>query len=348
MRVREARAVVARWVLRHAAREPGFAGAFVAGSSTWLPEDAELPATSDVDVMVVTTDAVAPAKLGKFRWDGVLIEVTYLSWDDLPSAEVVLGSYHLAGSFRTDTVIADPTGRLGALQVATAAGYARRTWVRRRCADAEQRITDRLGALDDSAPWHEQVIGWLFPTGVTTHVLLTAGLRNPTIRLRYPAARALLAEYGRLDVYEELLGLLGCAHLTGPRVAHHLRAMTDVFDATVPLVPELTTPFFFSSDITEAARPIAVDGSHALVEAGQHREAVFWIVATHARCLTILAHSAPALDADFDAGFRDLVGDLGITSPADLRARARQVLDFLPRLREVADAILDANPEIDG
>lgn len=344
MKVHQARAVVARWVTRYAAREPGFAGAFVAGSSTWLPGDAELPATSDVDVMVVTTDAVAPAKLGKFRWDGVLIEVTYLSWDDLPSAEVVLGSYHLAGSFRTDTVIADPTGRLGALQVATAAGYARRTWVRRRCADAEQRITDRLGALDSSAPWHEQVIGWLFPTGVTTHVLLTAGLRNPTIRLRYPAARALLAEYGRLDVYEELLGLLGCAHLTGPVVAHHLRAMTDVFDATVPLS---RTPFFFSSDITEAARPIAVDGSHALVEAGQHREAVFWIVATYARCLTILAHDAPAPHTPFDAGFRDLADDLGITSPADLRRRARQVADFLPRLREVADAILDANPEIE-
>jgi hypothetical protein len=26
---------------------------------------------------------------------------------------------------------------------------------------------------------------WLFPTGVTCHVLLVAALRNPTVRLRY-------------------------------------------------------------------------------------------------------------------------------------------------------------------
>ncbi|MFK4066636.1 hypothetical protein [Streptomyces sp. NPDC029674] len=34
---------------------------------------------------------------------------------------------------------------------------------------------------------------WLFPTGVTCHVLLAAALRNPTVRLRYPAACEALA-----------------------------------------------------------------------------------------------------------------------------------------------------------
>lgn len=194
MNVREARAVASRWVAEHAAQTQGFAGAFLSGSATWLPADADLPGTSDVDVMVVTADAQAPPKLGKLTCGGILVEVTYLSWDRLASSEQVLADYHLAGSLRTDTVLADPSGRLAGLQAAVARDYAKQRWVRRRCEHAEQRILDGLGRLDAAAPLPAQVMSWLFPAGVTTHVLLTAGLRNPTVRLRYLAARTLLSE----------------------------------------------------------------------------------------------------------------------------------------------------------
>ncbi len=56
MTVSEARALAARWVAEHAASTPGFAGALLGGSVAWSPAHAELPATSDVDVMVVTDD----------------------------------------------------------------------------------------------------------------------------------------------------------------------------------------------------------------------------------------------------------------------------------------------------
>jgi hypothetical protein len=349
VQVRQARAVAARWVLANAAGRDDFAGAFVSGSTAWSAVDAELPATSDVDVVIVTSGKRPPGKSGKFRWDGVLIEVSYLTWADLPSGDAVAGTYYLAGSFRADsggidTILADPTGRLGALRAEVAARFARRPWVRRRCANAEQRITDGLRALDVTAAWHQQVLGWVFPTGVTTHVLLTAGLRNPTVRLRYPAVRALLTGHDRLDHYEELLALLGCADMTRERAEHHLRTMTDAFDTTVGLS---RTPFPFSSDITADARPVAVDGSRALIEQGSHREAVFWLVVTYARCLTILAHDAPGTTtARFEAGFRDLVGDLGITSSADIVLRAQQTRDFLPRLRHTAEAIMTDRADV--
>lgn len=200
-----------------------------------------------------------------------------------------------------------------------------------------------LGRLDTAAPLHDQVTSWVFPAGVTTHVLLTAGLRNPTVRLRYLAARELLTEYGRAGFHEELLRLLGCADLTRERVARHLEAMTAVFDATVPIA---VTPFFFSSDITALARPIAVDGSRDLVERGLQCEAVFWIAATYARCLKVLAADAPETVRAFAGGFADLIGDLGVTTPADLRGRARDVVGFLPRLRAVTEEILAGNPGI--
>lgn len=341
MTVSEARALAARWVAEHAAGTPGFAGALLGGSAAWLPGGAELPATSDVDVMVVTDDPETAPGRSKRRYGGVLLEVTVLPSYQLRPPERVLASYHLAGLLRPGTVLADPTGRLAGLQAATATDYPRRAWVRRRCRDAEQRILGGLGSLDPSAPLPAQVMAWLFATGVTTHVLLTAGLRNPTVRLRYLAVRALLADHGRAGFHEELLALLGCDRLPRARVERHLAAMTAAFDTAATVA---RTPFPFSSDITPVARPVAVDGSRDLVERGDHREAVFWIVATYARCLTILASDAPAARDRQVQGFGELVGDLGIVSPADLGRRAEVVRGFLPRLGRVAEAILAANP----
>ncbi|MBB4919856.1 hypothetical protein [Streptosporangium saharense] len=346
MNAAEARATAARWIAEHSPGIPGFVGAFLSGSVAWLPADAPLSPASDVDVMVVLSTRRPPPKPGKFRYGGALLEITYLGWEPVPSSEEVLGSYHLAGALRGDTVLADPTGALGALREAVSRGYARRKWVLRRCEEAENKVTDglaALAALDVLAPPYDRVTGWLFPTGVTTHVLLTAGLRNPTVRLRYLAARSLLLEYGRPEVHEELLELLGCAHLDAERVARHLRTMTEAFDAASA---GPATPYPFASDIAEAARPVAVGGGHDLLARGHHREAVFWIAATYARCLKILAHDGR--EAAFMPGFLDLAGDLGVETAAGLRERALRVRAYLPRLRRVRDDILAANPDITG
>ncbi|NBD27164.1 hypothetical protein [Paenibacillus glycinis] len=343
MRIGDARAAAADWVARHASLEAGFKGAYYSGSTVGKPDDAELPASSDVDVVVVLDGPEPPLKLGKFVYRGTLIEITYLSWEQIGSAEDVLASYHLAGSFRADTIIADPTGQLRGVQTQVARGFAEEAWVRRRCENARQRIENGLRGFDASAPWHDQVTSWLFPAGVTTHVLLVAALRNPTVRLRYLAAREVLAEYGHGGLYPELLALLGCATWTPERTARHVDGLARTFDAAAAAAK---TPFFFCSDITAAARPIAIDGSFALIRAGDHREAVFWIVATFARCHKILAADAPDLEAALAPAFDAVLADLGIAGTEDLARRAEAVARFLPRLRDAADAILLANPEI--
>jgi hypothetical protein len=335
--VGSARAVAAQWVSAHAAADPRFRGAFFSGSTTRMPDDAVLPRTSDVDVVVVTAGRDAAPKLGKLLVGGVLLEVTHLSFDEVASAGQVLSSYHLAGSFRTDTIIADPTGHLRRLHTAVASAFAEPAWVRRRCAGVRHRIENGLAAVDPAAPFHERVNGWLFPTGVTTHLPLVAALRNPTVRLRYPAARTVLVDHGRADVYRELLGLLGCPDLSADAVRRHLDALADTFDRTAAAA---RTRFFFSSDITPAARPIAIDGSRALIDAGDHREAMFWIVATYARCHTILAADDPALHRELDLAFRAAVADLGITSGADLRRRGDEVLAYLPDLWQASEAMI--------
>lgn len=341
MLIREAKAVARRWAAGEGAALPGFAGAFIHGSAAWLAEHAELPAGSDVDIMIVVDGPAPPAKLGKFLYGGVLLEVSYIEAGELRSPEQVLGSSHLAGSLRAP-VLADPTGRLAPLQAAVAAGFAQPRWVRARCEHVRQKILGNLRSLGEPAPLHEHVGAWLFAAGLTTHALLVAGLRNPTVRRRYVAARELLAGRGRLDIYEELLGLLGCAGMRREAVDGHLAALAEMFDAAAGEASG--TPFFFKSDISQEARPIAIDGSRALVEAGLHREAVFWIVATASRCQAILHHGAPeALRERFLPPYLALLADLGIASQADLPARGEQVRAYLPRLMEAAEVIMGAN-----
>ena len=346
MIVEHAKEIARQWVVEEVSGEPGFYGAFFHGSVNWLEDDAALADSSDLDVMVVLEGPLPSSKLGKFRYRDVLLEVSYLQSDRVQSPEQILGQYEIAGSFRRPSIVLDPTGKLGQLQEAVSRHYAQRRWVRLRCERARDKVLRYLDALSASDPLHEQVTIWLFGTSVTTHVLLVAGLRNPTVRTRYVAAQELLAEHGQSELYEDLLGLLGCARFTRARTEHHLAALTEAFDAAKTLD---ATPFFFASDISDIARPIAIDGSRELIESGGHREAVFWLVATWSRCQKVLEHDgAPTIRDRFMPGYRELLADLGIVSFADLKQRAERVRGILPQVEQVAEAIMSATPEIKG
>jgi hypothetical protein len=343
MLVRDARAVARRWVLEEGRRTPGFFGAYVGGSASWLPADAPIPPTSDLDVYLVLEGAEGAPKPGKFLYHGVLLEVSYVPRDSLRSPEAVLSHYHLAGGFRTPSVILDPTGVLTALQEAVGREFARRSWVRRRCEHAAGVVREWAGGLDETAPLHDQVTRTTFAAGVTTHVLLVAGLQNPTVRRRYAASRELLLAYGRPDVQEALLTLLGCAGMSPQRVAHHLSATAAAFDAAKT---RIRTPYRFAADISDAARPVAIGGSQELIDRGLHREAVFWIVATFSRCRHIFAADAPDLLARTADAYHALLADLDLDSYPARRRRGEAILAYLPTLNEVTETILGANPAI--
>ncbi len=339
--VKQAKAVARRWVIDEAADKAGFSGALFAGSVIRLPNEATLPPTSDVDLTIVLDTTRPPDKIGKFPCRGVVLDVSYMAADAFRSPEAVLGDYHLAGGMALPGIILDPTGTLASLQREVAEHFAQPEWVRRRCAHARDRVLAGLEHIREGAPLHQNVLAWLFPTGVTTHVLLVAGLRSPTIRTRYLAVRDLLADYGRMDAYEPLLELLGCAGMRQSRAAHHLVALIGAFDAASAIG---NTAFPFSSDISDTGRSIAIDGTRDLIERGNHREAIFWVVATYSRCQAILDRDAPARRERFDEGYHELLADLGIASLEDLQLRAERTRTALPWIMDVAETIIAANP----
>jgi hypothetical protein len=336
MTIGDGRRAARHWIETEGKHLHGFRGAFLHGSSVGRPDTGGLPETSDIDLLLVFDGESPPMKRGKFLHHGILLEVSWIAESALRSPQQVLSTSHLAGSFRTPGILSDPTGHLGALQEAVGREYAQRHWVRARIAHTLEKI--RTGRIDPAAPLHEQVTAWIFPVGITCHVLLVAALENPTVRLRYPAARAMLQCYGHSDLYPHLLDLLGCGHWTPPWAARHLEALGEAFDAAAAVHSSLA----IATDITRAARPIAIDGSRRLIESGQHREAAFWLVVTYARCQKILGHDA------FLPGFLALLKDLGIDGAGALPERHARTLAFLPQLEAVAQRIVAANPALTG
>ena len=345
MIVKDAKDVARRWVIEEGPKTPGFLGAYLYGSATRLQDDAELSASSDVDIAVVLAQRDHREKLGKILYGDVILEISYKSCKDLESPDEVLGNYHLAPSLRAADIISDASCRLAEFQSAVSKDFAKRRWLDARLEHTRRTTLQSLENANKARRFHDQVVGWLFGAAGATHILLVAGLRDPTIRRRYAAARQLLSDYSRLDFHETLLGLQGSAQMTRDRVEYHLDAVTEAFDVAKTVV---RTPYRFASDISDVARPISIDGSRELIDGGFHREAVYWIVTTYCRCLTVLHNDAsPETRDELSRGFRELLEDLGITSFADLQRRTEQVKRYLPRIEEVAEAIIAANPEIE-
>ena len=338
----EAKSVARAWVAEQATVHPDLTGAFFHGSGTELPDDVILPAPSDLDVMLVGPPASPVLRTGKFRRDGVLIEASWLPRSEVRSPEYVLGQYQLAGSFRSPGIILDRDGHLARLQAVVGEQFAWRRWVRTRCAHARDKVLTgyRLSA-DDSLP--HQTMAWLFPAAICCHVLLVAGLRNPTVRRRYETTRDLLAEYGQLGLYDDLLGLIGARTTTPDQANAALDELDGVFDDAVSVA---RTPLPYLADISAASRAVAIDGSRALIAQGSHREAMFWIAVTWSRCMEVLRADAPELATMHGDAYRMVLARLGIRSFLDLEAGRKRTEALLPRVWEVAEAIMRANPDI--
>jgi hypothetical protein len=351
MRVSEAREAARLWMFEEASRIPGFCGAYAAGSTNWLPDNAELSSASDLDIMVVVADQDQFAEQNrvgsrdKFLYEGTLLEVSYLGNDLFRSPEQILSDYHLAPSFRTTKILRDPLGRLTLLLEAVSREYAKRRWVQRRCENARDKVSRYLRSISEEAALHDQVMACLFAAGITTHVLLAAGLRNPTVRARYVAVRDLLGEYGLADFHETLLESLGSARISQERVQKHVGTLTAIFEVTKKCIK---TPFPFASDISDNARPAAIDGSLELIRRGYHREAMFWVGVTHSRCKKVLSCDAPGeLTQSFKDTYQEVAEDLGVSSFGEVQRRSAEIEAMLPRVCELAEELIAANREIE-
>ncbi len=98
--------------------------------------------------------------------EGVELDISTLERSELEPPERVLAAHHLAGTFYGGNILYDPYGELAALHALSQREYRKLFWVQRRCAAAQDRVLRNLGGITTMQDWHDQVMAWLFATGV--------------------------------------------------------------------------------------------------------------------------------------------------------------------------------------
>ncbi len=174
------------------------------------------------------------------------------------------------------------------------------------------------------------MIAWLFAAGVSTHVLLVAGLRNPTVRNRYAAVREMLDELGHPEMYPPLIDLLDPGVTSAADVTVLIDRLAPLFDLAVQ---KKATWFHFSEDISSSGRIGAIDSACELVQTGNPRDALFWIGVTAARCMTILVADGTGSERAMHQPFLDdLTRLFGLESAEAIAARTQSLQDLIPVL----------------
>ncbi|MCW2811278.1 MAG: hypothetical protein JWP61_1736 [Friedmanniella sp.] len=333
-----ARRVAGRLVQDLMAADPGVLGAFCTGSTVGLDDAAELGPHSDVDVCLVLEGSAGP-RTGKRRVEGVRLDLAVLSWAEMADPAVAVRTHWLAPGLAAGVRLGDRDGRLTRLQRDVAASFADPRAVWDRYESVRRRMAAGLDAPTGAGSWAAQVLGWVFPASLGTHLVLVADGRNPTVRLRYLRARETLAAHGLEALYAGLLADLGCTDVGPGQVLDLVPAAVASFDAAAT---RDRSGFTFAADLTPDSRPVLVEGTEALVAAGDHREAVWWLVVTWARSVQVLlAGSVGGPEDDrhaqaFAAGVEEL---LGLRTPADLRRRTAQVRARLPAVTAAARVV---------
>lgn len=343
MLAKEARRAARQWTDSAARRIPGCVGVVLHGSINWLEDGDVLASTSDLDLLLVMEDGFDLSQRRKFLYQGVMLELTHMPLRDLQPPEHVLGTHYLAGSFYGETVLWDASGYLTELRNYVTAHYAQRCWVERRCRSVQEKISGGYPP-DPAWPLHRKVTAWIFAAGLCSHVILVAGLANPTVRTRLAATQHLLADLNRLDIQEELLDLFRSRELHKERIQTHTDHLGLLFDMAIPLVHG---EYPFAADITPSGREIAISGNLQMIHQGLHRETVFWLGASFARCLQVITEQgSEAEQQQAEALMQTFLDDLGVGTPDRVLQAHGRVLQQLPRIWDFGQWIMDQHPKI--
>lgn len=334
------------WVETEGSQTPGFCGAHLMGALNYAPRDAPFPAYKDVDLNLVVKGAPG-GEPHEILYRGLILEYGALDVERYRSPATVLSDPGLASNLAVDSILSDPRGKLAMLQSVVEREYAQRKWVQARCASAKNDVHQGLQGLQHAAsPDQARLILWLYVSMGLTGTVALADLKPPNHRRSLIQMKALLEQYGREDLQEEMLKLLGFAHLRSAQVKVHLQHMAEAFDRAVQVT---RTPVPGSFKLRPHVRPYLVDGAQEMIDEGYPREAMLWIWFG-------LAISNGAIQADapederprFQAMADQLYAEMGWSALQDVATHLPQARELADEVFRVADAIVAGHPDIVG
>ena len=333
------------WVTCEGSKIPGFSGAYLVGGINAMSSAESFPHYCDVDLHIVLEEGGKSSEANlEVSYNGLILECGFKGLDEYSSPEVVLANPHIAPNLVENSVISDPTGQLTEIQKAVADAFAKRQWVTARCAYEKERTLGHLEQLRQVKTTFEATTQLYWVANFLAGLIALASLKTPTHRKALVLMKDLLQRQGHLDLHEKLLELLGYKHLRMAQVDFYLRECAAAFDCAIEVKK---TPSFWDMKLRPHVRPYVIEGAQEMMDAGNHREAMFWIEVFLAISIAAIQNDAP--DADrlrFQNSLKQMLEDLGRSSSDDWALRYFQACMVKDDIFDVADAIVQRNPDI--
>jgi hypothetical protein len=323
MNAGKARTAARRWVEERKDAWPGLWAAHLAGGIVTMADDEPFPAHKDVDiVLIVDPESPALRSMGPIMpmveepFEGLAIEAGFKSADDYASPEAVLANPEIAHHLTVESALYDPAELLAGLIPEVRRRYPERKWV-------EARVNYERDGFEAALAMRPMAAQMLGATGEANllgyaHTFLVAAIcvanlapprigGSSLVRLR-----EYLGHRGRLDLYEELLGILGVGRWTPEMSANVVEAGADLFDIAVA---HRRSPHPFQHKFHAHLRPYFVETCREMLEAGDHREAANWAVPYVCSATDMILVDGPEDERARAAAARDdLLEDLDMES----------------------------------
>jgi hypothetical protein len=343
LKVSEAVSIATEWVDNYAVRNPDFRGAHFMGGITAMSADALFPPESDVDISVlVQHDSPGHDPIDEF-YRGVSVEAGLRSVAEYASAERVLTNPEVADHVALNALIADPTGMLASIQPTVAREFAQRRWVMARCDVEKRRFEMYLDAARQAQTPSEFMIHVTLAIQNLAALIDVALLSPPTHRKSLVHLRVQLKGLNRAELAERALAVYGDVTMSTDRVQMYADLAADAFDRALQ-VKRTASPFDFK--LRPHLRPYLVDGSQAMINQGDHREAMPWIGAGIWISVAAILNDAPENEHPrYQHLLDDLLEDLGIASAASRAERLRELVDLGNALFTLADEVVASRPD---
>ena len=336
---------VKAWVTQEGSKTPGFCGAYLTGSLNAMSSEEPFPAYRDVDLHIVLQEGGKSSEANlEVSYHGLILECGFKGLDEYASPDVVLANPHIAPHLAVNSLLADPTGQLTILQQEVAQAFAQRPWVTARCTYEKNRVLGHLEQLRQVTTPFNATLQLYWTANFLAGLIAVASLKTPTHRKALILLKELLQQQGRPDLHEKLLDLLGYRYLRMDQVGLYLHACAAAFDRAIQVKK---TPSAWDIKLHPHIRPYAIEGAQEMIDAGYHREAMFWIEVFLAISMAAIHNDAPETDKlHFQNALNKLLKDLGRSTPDDWALRYLQANSLKDAIFELADTIVQHHPEI--
>ena len=331
----------------HKGEIDGFYGAFFGGSTNFTAEEDVQPKSSDVDIHIVI-DGEIPTSLRqrKCSHKGLILELAFDKLKDAMTPDKMLSSCFHAHNFSVPCVISDPSGHLGKIQEAVAKNYEKAEWVRKRCEDARNIAKYWLNRCsEEDLSFIDCHFSFLFGSVWIADPPIITDLGIPTVRRWFLPLREVLGKHDRLHLYGKILELNGIAQLKRMQVVAIYKDMVNAFDRAVEVIQ---TPVSYEFNICRAARPYAIGGSQQMIEDGDYRGAVPFIMWIYYTSINVIQNDASEEEkTKYLRSYQNALNTLGFTSKEVIIERAKKMKEeLLPEIMEVAEYIIEHNPDV--